>query len=129
MPCPRATLQHLVSFFKAYDGRLNGTAKSLVEKWEAGERYPLAAADDNQAHAIVKVGGWGGWGGWWWVGGVSCPAVLPICLCGMPACLPTVRFSTRCPFHALPPPSTSTPRSGAGAGAGGALWRHAAARA
>ncbi|EFN53530.1 hypothetical protein CHLNCDRAFT_136632 [Chlorella variabilis] len=47
--------QHLVSFFKSYTGRLNGTAKHLVEKWEAGERFPAAAADDSQAHAIVKL--------------------------------------------------------------------------
>ncbi|KAI3424161.1 hypothetical protein D9Q98_009520 [Chlorella vulgaris] len=46
---------HLVTHFKAYSGRLNGTAKHLVEKWEAGERFPAAAADDSQAHAIVKV--------------------------------------------------------------------------
>lgn len=46
---------HLVTHFKAYSGRLNGTAKHLVEKWEAGERFPAAAADDSQAHAIVKA--------------------------------------------------------------------------
>ncbi|KAL4424390.1 hypothetical protein ABPG77_005633 [Micractinium sp. CCAP 211/92] len=47
--------EHLVSFFKAYDGRLNGTAKKLVESWEGGARFPDAAAEDTQAHAIVKV--------------------------------------------------------------------------
>jgi hypothetical protein len=56
-------LQHLVTFFKAYTGRLNGTAKHLVEKWDAGERYPAAAADDAQAHSIVKASRscWGPW--------------------------------------------------------------------
>ncbi|KAI7846445.1 hypothetical protein COHA_000056 [Chlorella ohadii] len=48
-------MQHLVEFFGAYDGRLNGTAKHLVEAWGAGQRFPEAAADDSQAHAIVKV--------------------------------------------------------------------------
>ncbi len=48
-------MQHLVSFFKAYDGRLNGTAKKLVESWEGGARFPDAAAEDTQAHAIVKA--------------------------------------------------------------------------
>ncbi|PRW50877.1 ADP-ribosylation Crystallin J1 [Chlorella sorokiniana] len=47
--------QHLVDFFTAYDGRLNGTAKHLVEAWAAGKRFPEAAADDSQANAIVKV--------------------------------------------------------------------------
>lgn len=47
--------QHLVEFFGAYDGRLNGTAKHLVEAWGAGQRFPEAAADDSQAHAIVKA--------------------------------------------------------------------------
>lgn len=60
LPLP---LQHLVEFFSAYDGRLNGTAKHLKEAWEAGKRFPEAAADDSQAHAIVKVGSepWAAW--------------------------------------------------------------------
>jgi len=57
MPHPAALwcLQHLVSFFRAYTGRLNGTAKKLLESWDGGARFPEAAADDSQAHAIVKV--------------------------------------------------------------------------
>lgn len=47
--------EHLVSFFKSYDGRLNSSAKKLVEGWEGGARFPAAAPEDTQAHAIVKV--------------------------------------------------------------------------
>ncbi|KAL4447697.1 hypothetical protein ABPG75_004916 [Micractinium tetrahymenae] len=50
-----ALTEHLVGFFKGYGGRLNGTAKKLVEAWDGGARFPAAAADDSQAHAIVKV--------------------------------------------------------------------------
>lgn len=47
--------ESLYQYFKGYQGRLNGTAKHLVAAWEEGKRYPVAAAEDFQAHAIVKV--------------------------------------------------------------------------
>ncbi len=74
---------HLVTHFKAYSGRLNGTAKHLVEKWEAGERFPAAAADDSQAHAIVKAS--------------ARPCCLPPAACRpTPACLPPHASSLGC---------------------------------
>ena len=48
---------------QAYTGRLNSASKHLVERWDAGDRYPAAAADDSQAHSIVKVCVCGGGGG------------------------------------------------------------------
>ena len=58
VPLSPLPAQHLVSFFKSYDGRLNSSAKKLVEGWEGGARFPAAAPEDTQAHAIVKVGAW-----------------------------------------------------------------------
>lgn len=49
--------QHLVGFFGAYQGRLNSTSNKLLEGWAAGQRFPAAAPDDSQAHAIVKARG------------------------------------------------------------------------
>ena len=49
-------LQHLYDFFKAYSGRLNTTAKTVIVNVEAGRVFPHTGHDqDVQAHAIVKV--------------------------------------------------------------------------
>jgi hypothetical protein len=89
--------QHLVTFFKAYTGRLNHTAQHLVDRWEAGERYPAAAADDSQANAIVKVTARRRPGGGGWVGGGGGLRGV-----GLP-----LRFGMR-PWQRLDPSSTST---------------------
>ncbi len=47
-----------VSFkaFRAYKGRLNQMPKQFIANIEAGQKWPHAGVNDNQAHSLVKVG-------------------------------------------------------------------------
>lgn len=41
----------------AYTGRLNSVIKAFMKNVQAGQSYPNASVEDDQAHGLVKVGG------------------------------------------------------------------------
>lgn len=48
-------MQDLVDAFDQYDGYVNSASKKLIASVHAGKRFPEAAAEDDQAHCLIKV--------------------------------------------------------------------------
>ncbi len=50
-------LQYLAYYYMGYRGRLNKSSKAMVEKFNAGQQWPVTGSEeDSQANSLVKVG-------------------------------------------------------------------------